>query len=175
MKKLVAISLLALLTLPFAGTYLWLGHQTRQVKRTIKWQIANGLPDDQLVRISVTPDMAHLLRWEHSKEFEFRGEMYDVVRTEVSGDTTHYHCWWDHEETALNQQVRALTRRAMGQDPQNRQKQERLEQFARSLFVSGQDFDFTISLARPYVRFGWLDIHYLGLELEPPTPPPALV
>lgn len=59
-----------------------------------------------------------LLRWEHSKEFEYEGEMYDVVRAETRNDSVFYTLWWDHEETEINQKLARLTKEQHSRTPQ---------------------------------------------------------
>lgn len=68
-----------------------------------------GIPEEQLVRLSFSEEkMRSEFRWEHSKEFEYRGMMYDIVRRENQGENTVFYCWPDHEESRLNRQLAAI-------------------------------------------------------------------
>ncbi len=48
------------------------------------------------------------LRWEHSKEFEYKGKMYDVFKSKNDKDSVFYWCWLDKEETKLNTQLKSV-------------------------------------------------------------------
>ena len=78
------------------------------VRREVKHQILEGIDKDRLELISISRKDSDELRWEHSKEFEYQGEMYDVVYMKTTKDSIQYWCWWDHKETALNKELSAL-------------------------------------------------------------------
>lgn len=94
--------LLLLWGLPYWGARM--GYSVREVQLERKAQEAMiGLSDDQLFHFSVhRHDSTRLFRWEHSREFEFQGQMFDVARRELRGDTLHLWCYWDAAETDLN-------------------------------------------------------------------------
>lgn len=90
------------------------------LKREIKHRIIEGIDRSELVELSFTPEEEKQLRWEHSKEFEYKGEMYDVVESKSENGKTTYWCWWDNEETSLNKQLNKLLARALNdQEPSN--------------------------------------------------------
>lgn len=84
----------------------------------------------------ISIEAASELHWEHDKEFEYKGQMYDVVESKTHGDTTIYVCWWDHNETALNIQLYQLVEAGIGNDPQNHKNQEKLKDFFKSIYFS---------------------------------------
>lgn len=53
-------------------------------------------------------------KWEHEKEFEWKGEMYDVVKKEQSRDGVIYTCKKDVKEDQLISQKRKAQERASG-------------------------------------------------------------
>ncbi len=94
-----------------------------------------GLDKSELVLLKFSRAAAQTqLRWEHAKEFELEGQMYDVVETELKGDTLYYICWWDHEETKLNKQLKNLVAGVLGNDAERRETQKRLLHFYESLY-----------------------------------------
>lgn len=134
MKKIASILLILCLVLPFAGTYTWLKVQKRQVKRSVKRMMMQAVPQNDLVHLAFSlKDAQWKLRWEHSKEFEYRGEMFDVVDSICRNDSVIYICWWDKEETRLNQGLRLVLNRMTGSDPIRRERQERLSDFWKNL------------------------------------------
>ena len=115
---LVFILLLFCFGAPFYGTCFFLQHQKHVVKKEIKRQIIAGIDKKELVHLKFSGSELHAeLYWEHEKEFEYAGEMYDVVEKITIGDTTHFWCWPDHQETGLNQKLRKLVNDNFKNDP----------------------------------------------------------
>lgn len=80
-------------------------------------------------------DTDNKLNWKHSKEFEYRGEWYDIVYTDtLPGDSLQYWLFWDHEETKLNKQLVALVANAINQDPTTQQKNIHFNHFSKDIY-----------------------------------------
>lgn len=173
MKNIIAILLVFCLALPFWGSYSYLKMEKRQVKRTIKRQIMKGIDRDKLVLLKFSKkETQTLLRWEHPKEFEFYGQMYDIVHKELRGDSIWYWCWWDYEETALNRYLAILVAKSMGKNPQNTETQNKLRVFSGNLFCNDrQNLNLKENLSYE-IFFQYLADHYSSVEISPPAPPP---
>lgn len=101
----------------------------------MKWEIIEGIDRSELVLIRLSRvDAKKKIDWEHSKEFEFEGEMYDVVEFEETADSVKYWCWWDHEETLLNKNLAEVVDSLLGNHPDKNEKEEKLITFYQSLF-----------------------------------------
>lgn len=134
-RKIFILSLLLCLFAPAALTSLYFKVYKKQVKREVKRKIIAGINKEELVRLKFSEvEKQTKLRWEHSREFEYGGEMYDIVLSEVKGDTTYYWCWRDDEETKLNEQLSELLAVAMNNEPQSRESHDRLFKFWESLY-----------------------------------------
>lgn len=172
MKRLHAIFLFLCLTAPFFGTYSWLKMEKYKVKKSIKWRMIDGMDKKELVLLKFTEEESKTkLRWEHSREFEYNRQMYDIVEQDIIGDTTYYWCWWDYEETKLNRQLSDLVSRAMGQNPQNRDKQNRLQTFLKNLYC----FDLNTGSTLPVREIEIFTAYCFSCILFhkiPSTPPP---
>ncbi len=160
--------------LPFATTFTLLHYQKKQLKRSIKQKIIEGIDQRELVLLKFSKkDTKSLLRWEHSKEFEYKKEMYDVVEKIETTDTITYWCWWDNEETKLNRQLSDLLNNVWDQNPNKQQKQQKLIQYAKNWYSHPAncsipiDFGQLISLS-PIAHFESISSRYL----ESPSPPP---
>lgn len=175
----IALSLLCCLFLPATITYLGLTYQKKQIKREVKHKIIAQIDKTELTLLKFTEQQKQTdLRWEHSKEFEYQGEMYDIVTTEYHQDTTYYWCWPDHEETKLNKQLAQLTALALAHNTRHQESQAQFFKFFKSLFCSEsthiafkpelilfQNNDSpTFCIAHFYARNGQ----------SPPTPPPEI-
>lgn len=153
----------------------FLKYQKKLVKKEIKRKIIAGLDKQELVLLKFsTKETQTLLRWEHAKEFEFKGEMYDVVETKITSDSIHYWCWWDFEETALNKKLFELTSLALNNNPQKKETQNQLINFYKSLFFEnfyGSDFEDK-KLNNPMVFNLQLNLDLIFHS--PPIPPPEM-
>lgn len=149
-----------------------LQHHKHEVRRKIKWQVVNGIDKTELTLLKFTnAETQTQLRWEHSKEFEYNDQMYDIVKTEKCGDTTYYWCFWDNKETLLNKQIDSMLALMLGGDAQQKNQQNQLDHFYKSLFfeststVKFYGASNTIS-ASPYL------FSICSTTLLPTTPPP---
>jgi hypothetical protein len=168
----IGIGFLLALFLPILSTVGYLHLEKHRIKKAVKWKIIEGIDKDELVLLRFTEETAQgALRWEHDREFEYQNEMYDVVETDVRGDTLYYWCWWDHEETALNRQLSRLVSRIFGQPLQNQDPREQLTRFFEKLFCSSTSSPLpTTKMAAviPLFRKGFVSFS----PFPPPTPPP---
>jgi len=109
LKVLIIILLLFSLGVPFWGTYTILQSQKKEVKEDVAEQLRKGIDTNELVLLKFSvSDSKKQLHWEHDWEFEYKGQMYDLIETTVKGDSIWYKCLWDKEETRLNRQLEKL-------------------------------------------------------------------
>jgi hypothetical protein len=158
---------------PTAGSLTWLDLERASVKKAVDRHIIAGIEASDLVLLEFSrEETGTLLRWEHAREFEYDGQMYDVVETWAVGDTVFFRCWWDREETALNARMRVIALRAFGDAPRIGDLGGPSVLAPRSpLFVPSGAWTFPApgssdSLARA------LSIRYTSFDVTPPTPPP---
>jgi len=153
-----------------------LKNQQKQVKREVKWKLIEGVDRSELVLFKFTEeDKKTQLNWKHAKEFEYKGEMYDIAETEFHGDTTYYWCWWDYEETALNKQLDQLFSFALGNSPMHKQNQEKVIQIFKSLYFVEESSVLYVSYIEPSnYFFDAYRFNYLNHFISPNSPPPQL-
>jgi hypothetical protein len=170
--KITGILLLLCLIAPIASTFTWLQCKKVLVRKAVKRQIMAGIDKNELVLLKFTRKESQTkLRWEHAREFEYKEEMYDIVKTETRGDTIYYWCWWDRVETALNIQLRNLVIIALNNDPQNKENQLRLSNFLKSLYPSPLFWQLLYGKFRTEQIFTYR-FSYLSVDLPVPAPPP---
>lgn len=180
MKKNTAILLCLFLIVPFWGTYTWLQYKKHQVREIVKRQILAHADKKELVTLTfINSETTTLLRWEHDREFEYKGQMYDIIETQTNGDSISYICWWDHAETALNQQLQQIVEITFGTDPQNHQKQDELKDFYKSLYFAPLRVNDLLSpifcIHALKSSFFYRDSIYSSFHHTPLSPPPELV
>ncbi|MCB0516203.1 MAG: hypothetical protein R2798_13285 [Chitinophagales bacterium] len=173
--KLIGILLLFCLVAPVTGMFFLLQYQKFQLKKEIKQHIISGIDKEDLVLLKFTREQVQSqLVWEHDKEFSYQGEMYDIVSTQTVGDTIFYWCWWDNEETQLNQKLIALLNIQLQHNQQRKSNQQQILAFFKSLFCNEIEEKITFSTAKenPFMHYCF---HYQHTANSPPFPPPRLV
>lgn len=180
MKQFYGILLLTCLCIPVIGTYGWLQYQKLKTKQEVKKALLQGIRKEKLVRLAFSPRQADtLLHWEHAREFEYLGQMYDVLKREKHQDSLVYWCWWDQAETLINQQLFALVKKALDQDSDRRKANDELHQFFKLLYYVDQ-FSEPLALLN---RIDFLSRKmpeetpslYISCTFVPPSPPPRQV
>lgn len=173
MTKLLVSVLLLCLSAPFAGTYLWLQWEIRATGKEVKRQIQTGLSEKELVFLQLSKtDSETELRWEHSREFEYQGKMYDIVEAETVGDTFYCRCLLDHRETQLKRQLSELLKGATNSDPRSKEHPSRFFFFLKTLYPPDNTDWHTL-----YVLSGRQAPHafifdYHSISPAPSSPPP---
>ncbi len=168
------IYLLLSLTVPVLMTYGYLCHQKWIVKNQVKQSIIAGLDRDELVFLKFSrDDQSKLLKWEHSREFEYQDQMYDVVYVVETTDSLSYWCWWDHEETALNLQLKSLVKKLWSQTPISKDSNLKLIEFYDKLFLASPKAitHSTIRTQKGFIRPSRCYDSYCEF---PSVPPPQL-
>jgi len=167
------ILLIFALMLPFVGTFWMHKIQKKQIKRTIKRKIIAGIDKDELVLLKFTEkEKETQLRWEHSKEFEYQGEMYDITASQTVGDTTYFWCWWDFEETKLNKQLGHLVAGFLDNNSENQDRQIKLFDFLNSIFYTEFHFEFNYFLfEKTQKHFNFIGNFKSILVFSKPPPP----
>lgn len=173
-RQLASYGLLVALLLPIVMVWGSFELKRKTIRKEAKHQIISDIEKSALTQLTFSSAQLHQLKWEHSTEFEYKGELYDVVETHQHGDSITYICWWDNEETKLNQQRNQLAALLFQQDPQNQKQQTQLVQFFKNLFQKGADgppqSTETQLSKSPFSYQEKLDTRYLTLD----TPPPKL-
>ncbi len=119
LQNFVSFILVLGLIVPMITSLSYIQYQKQQVRRAIKKSIIAGLDKKDLVCFNFSLQEKQKLRFEHAKEFEYQGEMYDIVFEEVHKDITTYWCWHDHQETELNQKLNQLINLSLEHSQEN--------------------------------------------------------
>ena len=175
MRKHFHISFLLLILLcPTALAYLFFAWQKHQVKERVKAQLLAGMDVSELTELKFSAaDAAVLLEWEEEHEFEYQGQMYDVVDVSIEGDSICYRCYQDQAESRLKEELRRLLARPLRDDSATADNTQRLMTFFQSLFCVEKP-----SLAAPLWEKSSPRYFYtspFGLPSGPPPVPPPEV
>jgi hypothetical protein len=146
------------------------------VRKEVKRKIIAGLDRDDLFLVALTQEESQIeLRWEHSKEFEYKGQMYDIVETEWKDGVIYYWCWWDHEETSLNQKLNKLAAHAFDTSDRKQQQEKKLSYFYQSLYFQETSTDIVWNRYKEDREpFNNQEEFPKNRSNSPPLPPPEL-
>jgi hypothetical protein len=101
--------LILTLCLPMLVIWSYFAVKQQMVKNEVEEKRNEGFNKDVVKILTFAKkDIKNILRWEHDREFEFLGEMYDVISSKESKDSVSYTCYWDIEETKIKKQIAKL-------------------------------------------------------------------
>lgn len=145
MRTLVSIFLLAIFAVPFFWGPSWLSMEKRQIQKNVRNFILPSVDESELIIFEVsTSDTTTHFKWKHSKEFEYQGKMYDIVKRKQTGDEITYLVWQDDEETVINSKIKQLTNSIFNNSSESQNNQLSFQLLVTSLFVE-PPFNFTSS------------------------------
>ncbi len=86
-------------------------------------------------------DSNEQLQWEHSREFRYKGQFYDVVEVIEVGDSIAYTCWWDKAETLVAETMEKLVEQDNASGGKAKKNADRLLDLVKQPF-HGQAFSW---------------------------------
>lgn len=173
MKRAIAIALVVLFTFNILGNYVLLMVHKYEVKRELISLLKTGVADAQLTTIKITSKNKKDIHWKEAHEFKYKGEMYDVVKTEKKdANTTIYYCITDSVE-------RQLLTDLENQTDQNKTTKSSKINTTKGIvkIIPKEEFDLNLpilplknkTIASQYLSF----YHSVKIDIE--SPPPNLV
>lgn len=168
-----AYILLFLWLIPSLAIWGCLHYQREVWREEVKHQLLAGIDRQELVLLSFSTEEARQqIRWEEDREFEYQGRWYDVVEAQAQGDSLHYWCWLDQEETDLSHKIQQALRSNAHPNPEQATQEEAFLQFLKQLWLASSQAS-PIAAWRPShpirpVVHARLSCHFIS----PPAPPP---
>ena len=174
MRKAYTILLMTSLVLPLACIFVHYHVNLYQIRKELKHRMLEGIGMEELVRLAFHQKDNASQKWEHSREFVFKGQYYDVVNKEECGDSIIYYCWWDNEETILHKQLDGVLANFMQRDPQQHKHQTRILDFFKAFYFEEHHYQQEINNWSFSHDFNYLSRHITIPATVPPVPPPEL-
>ena len=139
-----------------------------QVKDLIK----NGIPDNRQVIFvlekSAYENMQTGIDWKDFDEFRFDGEMYDILGTDVKGDSVYLYCLLDSDETGLY----TILDRIIEKETEDPDEQAGLNNFASHYYSCPEYIPTILIPSQGKFNFGSGNSNLLEGEYLTDTPPP---
>ncbi|MCB0282255.1 MAG: hypothetical protein H6627_06055 [Calditrichae bacterium] len=173
--KISAFLLMVCLAAPAISTFGLMQYRMYSLKKEVKACIISGIDEELLVQIKLSHTEAALqLDWEHDEEFEYKGQMYDLVKSKVTPDSVYYWCWLDQKETELNNRLEEMTAEYFGRDPIRKDNQKKLLAYYSLLYIL-QTHDWENTQESPDIILNKFADKKANYFLVPPFPPPRTV
>jgi hypothetical protein len=173
-RRIWGILLFISLVAPLATTFILHQIQEIQVKNTVISRFISSIGKDELVKMKFALSEKPVNNSNHTDEFVYQGELYDVLKTEIIGDTINYWCWKDKEDTKLNQQIDQLVSVALGDNPQQQENNTRLLRFLDSLYFSDIPTLPNVYFQDKELTYCYKPLYYPYLVYSPPSAPPEM-
>lgn len=147
-------------------------YQKHVIRKELKQNIIKGIDKEKLTLLKfASADQPFMIKYFGAKEFAHKGEMYDIVEQSSVGDTIYFWCWWDHEETALNQKLDNLLVQCLSNEPIQSNTQVQLEKFFKGLYCSSMIDNSLlpdhISVVMRFISTSYSDINISVLKGPP--------
>jgi hypothetical protein len=147
--------------------------EKKAIRRLVKQEILEGFGEDELVHLTFTIEASKQLEWEHSKEFKFKNQFYDVVRTKISGGNITYSCWLDKQETEVNKKLDHLIADVLDGMPSENESSKALNKLLQSLFTENfSSLGLILPVSDNQKILVGEDDDLISLNFEPLVPPP---
>lgn len=160
----------------FQSTGLYLMHQVQvsYVRHEMKQRIKAGVPEDELVvlKISKSEELDEdIFEREHSREFRYKGQMYDVIRLVEQGDTTVYTCIHDVKESGLFEALDRMVNEELNEDDDEKRQREMMLGFFQKVYLPVATVEMNLHGSTLSSNFAYSDIvseEHIIKAAEPP-------
>ena len=166
LKKFYLIAIIAVLAYSQVGYYFVIRHVLHEQKEAIEKKILGELKDEELNIISFTDNEKNIYWEEEGKEFLFKGEMYDVVRTKTVNGNVILYCINDKKEKAL------IDHHNMLSEHHASEKGKISIDHSSNLFVYEYENNSNIYFVETSAAFAFFDSCLSDNLIELVTPPP---
>jgi hypothetical protein len=168
LKKLSLIIIIAVLICSQFGYYFILRHQQQEQKEAVKEKIISQLKEEELESISLTDNQQNI-HWEDGgKEFELKGEMYDVVKSKTVDGKITLLCINDKKETALIDHYNSITKHNSSSDKKEKSNTDN----TINLFVYHNDYSKNIYVIKTKSYSSFINSFLPQPSADQTSPPP---
>ena len=168
--------LLSALLIPVSSMVGWLAYHKYEVREELEYGLLTSSSEIDIVTLTFSrKDAEKYLDWEHEREFEYQGEMYDVIEQTTTIDSISYRCVWDHAETKVKKQLDALVDGALKKDKSHQGTQLSIQQLFMSLFFEANTEWHSEVFASSIVHSARWKLLVNTFDPSTAPPPPDLV
>ena len=173
MKRTIAIILSVIFLFQLTGFLIVFTVKQQAIRKEIKHLIKNGVPQNELIAIEFNSSNKLDFDWKHSREFSYKGSMYDIVRTDtINQNTFLFYCVNDIQEKQLFANLDKMVSSCFSEQSKQRDKQIDFSQLITLKYLA-PDVSLLFSKNKTlFFRACYLDIQYLSPCILSSEPPP---
>ncbi len=173
-RYILASILLVSLVIPFCIIFLWFQGQLFFASEQARAFINRDHEKKEWVWLKFSVKEAEeTLQWEHSKEFEFKGEMYDVIESFFAGDSVTYCVYHDKRESQIKKKLKSFVTEFIRHGHTSDKQKQHTTHFFKSLYVSAvTNVSFCDVEKRKKNNPAGSVMMLSGYIKGPPSPPP---
>ena len=108
MQRLVSWILVASLILPIGIACAWYNMALQEQQHMVAEILSNPHKVKTIRTLSLSKNEQKSMLWKKKREFEYLGQMYDLIDSKTEGDTTNYTCFEDKKEGQLRRSFTKL-------------------------------------------------------------------
>jgi hypothetical protein len=167
MKRTLSL-LITLVFLFNAGSgYLIFKLKQAEARRESEEALNSHDKTDELVILAFRQNHEEEITWiRPGREFTYRGEMYDVVKTTSGGNLKFYHCYNDSKEKKLTDEYR--------KSHHSKKEPEKRRKAPNNLILYPQKALFSRILIPSCYAYSLYEFHYTSEFQITPSPPPKI-
>lgn len=172
-RAIIGLMLIASMVVAFTGHFGLFKAKQYQARKEIKAIIKAGVPDSLRVDfyLDEIESDPNLFIWIHSKEFRYKGQMYDVVSEREENGRLIVSCIHDIKESGLFADLDQMIERQMNADSQNQNSRQHWIKLFQSLFFGSTSVAVqNVQEHNKHVFFFW--VNFLSVSFNPESPPP---
>ena len=128
--------LILTLSFPIILNWAYFKLSLQKVRYDVEERRSSGFEVKEIKQLKFSKkEITTKLRWEHSREFEYLGEMYDIITQDDCNDSITYICYWDIEETKLKKQMNKIYYNDDDNQPDQHKKGAKLLEYFKQLYI----------------------------------------
>lgn len=174
-KKVLPFLLLAIFSFNIVGYFIAFKVVQHQIKREIKSTIKLGLKASELTAIQINKKDLNELVWEEkNKEFHYKGELYDIVKTEENSQYIIYYCINDKQEEQLFENLEEHMNNYISDNHLSKKNSSKKAQpDSIKLYLSNR-LSATIAITNNTAFFNTYPLLYTSACVDISSPPPEI-
>lgn len=174
MKKVFPLFFLAIFLFNTAGYYVVFKAQQYQIKNEIASSIKAGIYTSELTTIAIPTNELSSIEWmESGEEMNYKGQLYDVVKSTKTPNSVTYYCINDSKESSLFSCLTDHINKHVASNVPQKDSKKVVDNDVQLYFSTLQSLGFTTNISTQH--FSSKKVIFTSTIIEKNAPPPEFV
>jgi hypothetical protein len=147
-------------------------------KKEVKQLIKAGIPKDELVKFSfhknIFDEGIKNFKWMKKNEFRYKNEMFDIISSELKGDSIYFFCYRDVKESGLFAKLDDYVNRYLHDNPEKEKELQTILVSLNAFYLTDEVIfnDYSFPYENEYLSYYILltPQEYYSINIPPPKP-----